>query len=108
MSKKASRRHAEKVGFKSLAQFERFELRRGLKQKPDQVARSRKYEPGTWTWLRATADFDKYHRMFSDGWTWYPITPGSIRQLYRQGRVLVTRRDHTLTSCSIFSQEDRR
>jgi len=108
MSNKASRRHAEKVGFKSLAPFERFELRRGLEQKPDQVARPRKYEPGTWPWLRAMADFDKFHRMFSDGWTWYPITVGGIRQLYGQGRVLVTRRDRTLTSCSIFSQEDRR
>ena len=107
-SNKASRRHVEKVGFKLVASFGRFEQKRGLKRHSQHVARPRSYQPETWTWIRSTADFDRFHSMFSDGWTWYPITETSMRKLYEERRVLVTRRGHTLTSCSIFSSEDRR
>ncbi len=58
--------------------------------------------------MRSTVDFNRFHSMFSDGWTWYPITESSMKRLYNQRRVLVTRRGHALTSCSIFSWEDRR
>ncbi len=108
ISNKASRRHAEKVGFKLVASFGRFEQKRGLVRNSQLVARPRSYQPGTWTWLESTVDFNRFHSMFSDGWTWYPVTGDSMRQLCKQRRVLVTRRDHTLTSCSIFSSEDRR
>ncbi len=108
ISNKASRRHAEKVGFKPVASFGRFEQKRGLTRDSRLVARPRSYRPETWAWIGSTVDFNRFHSMFSDGWTWYPITEDSIRQLYKQRRILLTRSDHTLTSCSIFSSEDRR
>ncbi len=108
ISNKASQRHVEKVRFKKLASCERFEIRRGLNRKPDQVTRPRNYQAKTWDWLKVTVDFNRFHGMFSDGWTWYPITAGGMRQLYRRGQVLMTTQGHGPTSCSIFSSEDRR
>ena len=108
ISNRASRRHVEKVGFKLVASFGRFEQKRGLKRNSRHVARPRSYQPETWTWIRSSVDFSRFHSMFSDGWTWYPITEPSVRRLYEQRRVLVTRRGHALTSCSIFSSEDGR
>ena len=108
ISNKASRRHVEKVGFKLVASFGRFDQKRGLKRHSQIVARPRNHQPETWTWIRSTVDFNRFHSMFSDGWTWYPLTEAGMRQLYKQRRVLVTMRGHALTSCSIFSSEDRR
>ncbi len=108
VSNKASRRHVEKVGFKLAASFGRFEQRRGLKRHSQPVARPRSYQPETWSWMRSTVDFNRFHSMYSDGWTWYPITEAGMRQLYDQRRVLVTRRGQAFTSCSIFSSEDGR
>ena len=108
ISNKASRRHAEKVGFKPVASFARFEQKRGLRLPSKFAERPGSYQPDAWTWMRSTRDFNRFHSMFSDGWTWYPITEASTRQLHQQRRVLVTRQGHALTSCSIFSSEDRK
>ncbi len=108
ISNKASRRHAEKVGFKLAASFGRFEHARGLKAHSPIVTRPRTFDPETLTWMRSNVDFNRFHSMFSDGWTWYPITRASMRRLYGQQRVVVTRHGQALTSCSIFSSEGRR
>jgi N-acetylglutamate synthase-like GNAT family acetyltransferase len=106
-SNHASRKHLEKIGFPVLQTFQRLDTTRGLRVKPAGVTAPRRSVKRLWTWLSTRPNFTENHAMYSDGWTWHPLTRQSLRKLMANGSVLVTTRNKQLTSCCILVDEDK-
>ncbi len=104
----ASQRHAAKVGFSILAAFQRLDSEKSLHRKPQGIKRTRKYRPGFWKWLTSSREFQEFHGLYSDGWTWYPLSPATFRRLVSRGNVLQTTRAREPGSCLVFLSEGRR
>ncbi len=103
----ASQKHARKLGFKAVQTFQRLDSTSRLRRKPVSVIRPRKLRAGLWKWLQDRPEFYESKGMFSDGWTWYPLTAVSFRKLLKNRRVLLTMHNSSPSSCCIFSDEDR-
>jgi GNAT superfamily N-acetyltransferase len=106
-SNRASRNHLEKIGFPVLQTFQRLDTTRGLRVKPAGVTAPRRSAKRLWTWLSTRPNFTENHSMYSDGWTWHPLTRQSLGKLMANGSVLVTTRNNRLTSCCVLVDEDR-
>lgn len=104
---RASREHLAKIGFPLMQTFQRLESAKGLRAKPAGVAISRGSAETLWNWLRTRPSPAENHAMYSDGWTWYPLTLQTLRKLVSQGQVLTIMRDGELEACCIFVDEDR-
>ncbi len=102
----ASRRHLDKTGFKLLLRFQRLESHRPLRNKPRSVVRLRKHNPRVWQWITAQLEFKQFHQMYSDGWTWYPLTSSALAKFLSQ-RGIISTGSALPTSCSLFSQEEK-
>src|SRR2546430_3697955 len=59
-----------------------------------------------WNWLHTHSNFAENHAMYSDGWTWYPLTLQTLRRLMSRGQVFTVVRDKKLKACCIFLDED--
>ncbi len=103
----ASQRHAQKVGFRVLQQFDRLDSAKPLRRKPADVSPLRKYQPGLWRFVRLQREFSQFKGLYSDGWTWYPITPQSLRNGTQQSGVLVAKSDGKIDSLTITSSDNR-
>jgi GNAT superfamily N-acetyltransferase len=104
---RASREHLEKIGFPVMQTFQRLESARRLRSKPDGVYAPRHSAELLWIWLRTRPYFAENHAMYSDGWTWCPLTLQTLRKLMRQGRVLTTIKNKQPSACCIFLDEDK-
>ncbi len=105
-SNRASREHLEKIGFPVTQIFQRLESSRGLRTKPADVTSPRGSSKRLWNWLTARPSFAENHAMYSDGWTWYPLTLQTFRKLMSQGRVFTIMKDKQPKACCIFLDED--
>ena len=103
----ASRRHLDKIGFETLKTFQRLETEKPLKNQPSRIARPRKYDARVWRWIRGRPEFDLFKQMYSDGWTWYPLTASKLQRFLNQRGLLLAGRS-PCTSCSTFSKEEHR
>lgn len=103
----ASRKHLAKIGFPLLQSFQRLDSTRGLRIKPTSVTRPRRIVKGLWNWLSTRPEFAENRAMYSDGWTWHPLTLQAFRNHIAQGRVLLASRNHQPTSCCILLDEDK-
>jgi GNAT superfamily N-acetyltransferase len=103
---RASRNHLEKIGFPVMQTFQRLDSNRGLRARPSGVTAPRYSANRLWNWLKTRPNFGENHAMYSDGWTWHPLTQQGLRSLIAQGRVLVTSRDGEPRSCCIFLVEE--
>ena len=106
-SNRASREHLAKIGFPLILTFQRLESAKGLRTKPLGITTARGSPSTVWNWLRTRPSFAKNHAMYSDGWTWYPLTLQTLRKLVSQGRVFTILRDRQLEACCVFDDEDR-
>jgi len=106
-SNHASREHLEKIGFPVLQIFQRLDITKGLRVKPSGVTAPRRSVKRLWTWLSTRPNFTENHSMYSDGWTWHPLTRQSLRKLMANGSVLVTTRNKQLTSCCTLVDENK-
>ncbi len=79
----ASQRHAEKVGFEILQRFERLDSAQALQHRPANVSHIHKYRPGLWKLARLQPEFSEFRGLYSDGWTWYPVTPQTLQRAAR-------------------------
>ena len=104
---RASREHLEKIGFPVMQTFQRLESAKGLRVKPAGVTTSRGSAKTLWNWLKSRPSFAENHAMYSDGWTWYPLTFQTLRRRMSQGQVLTILRDRRPNACGIFLDEDR-
>ncbi|OLE74290.1 hypothetical protein AUG19_09245 [archaeon 13_1_20CM_2_54_9] len=104
----ASQRHAEKVGFRILQRFDRFDSSQPLTRKPAGVYQIRKYRTGLWRQIQRWPEFSEFRGLYSDGWTWYPITPRGLRNAAEYSRVLVTNSDGEISSLAIISTDKGR
>ncbi len=104
----ASQRHVEKVGFTILQRFERLDSTRALQRKPTNVSQLHDYRLGLWKFVRLQPEFSEFRGLYSDGWTWYPITSLSLRNAARHSKVLVTRSHGEIGSLTIISMDERR
>ena len=104
----ASRRHVEKVGSKILQRFDRLDSTQALQRKPPNVSRLHKYEPGLWKFVRLQPEFPEFRGLYSDGWTWYPVTPQSLRRSARGSGLVVANSGGETSSVGILSSEGRR
>jgi GNAT superfamily N-acetyltransferase len=107
INNRASRNHLEKIGFPVMQTFQRLDSTKGLRTKPAGVNAPRRSAKSLWNWLRTRPNFAETHSMYSDGWTWHPLTHQVLRNLMGQGRVLVTSRDGEPSSCCIFLDEEK-
>ena len=105
-SNMASRRHLDKTGFKILERFQRLQSQRPLKRRPRGVTRLRS-NSRAWRWIKGRPEFDLFHQMYSDGWTWHPLNSRAFASFARQGGVISTGLK-TPSSCSLFSKEEGR
>jgi GNAT superfamily N-acetyltransferase len=106
-SNQASRKHLKKIGFPVLQTFQRLDLTRGLRTKPSGVSIPKRFPEHLWNWLSTRPSFVENHAMYSDGWTWYPLTKQVLRRLMAHGRVLVTSKNGETGSCCIFIDEEK-
>lgn len=106
-SNQASRKHLKKIGFPVLQAFQRLDSIRGLHKKPNGVSMPRRSSKHLWNWLEARPNFAENHAMYSDGWTWYPLTAETFGQHMTRGRVLVTSKNGQPSSCCIFIDEEK-
>ncbi len=102
---KASQKHLGKIGFPLLKRFQRLDSTTPLKRSPLGIVRPRKYSASTWKWIMASLEFEQSKAMYSDGWTWYPLTAKSLQRFLSQRGVLLTR-STVPTACSLFSGEE--
>jgi len=103
----ASRKHLRKVGFDVLQTFQRLDSTRGIGRRPLGVIRPQQLRSGLWNWLSSRPEFVENRAMYSDGWTWHPLTPVVFRTHLAEGRVLLTVAKNGPTSCCIFMDDDR-
>jgi GNAT superfamily N-acetyltransferase len=103
---RASRNHLDKIGFTVLTTFQRLDATKALKTAPRGIWQPRKYDPKFWRWAR-DRPVDSFKQMYSDGWTWYPISSDTFRRFFRWRGVLLSG-SRPWTSCSLFTVEDDR
>jgi N-acetylglutamate synthase-like GNAT family acetyltransferase len=106
-SNRASRHHLSKIGFPVMGTFQRLDATRGLRVKPAGITVPRRSAKSLWNWLKTRPNFAENHAMYSDGWTWHPLTHQVLRNLVTQGRVLVTLKGGEPSSCCIFLDEEK-
>jgi len=106
-SNRASREHLAKIGFPVMGTFQRLDTTKGLRLKPAGITLPRRSAKSLWNWLRTRPNFAENHAMYSDGWTWHPLTHQALRNLVAQGRVLVKSRDGESSACCIFLDEEK-
>jgi N-acetylglutamate synthase-like GNAT family acetyltransferase len=106
-SNRASRQHLSKIGFPVMGTFQRLDTGRGLREKPAGITVPRSSAKNLWNWLKTRPNFAENHAMYSDGWTWHPLTHQVLSNLVTQGRVLATLKDGTPSSCCIFLDEEK-
>lgn len=106
-SNQASRKHLTKIGFPLLQTFQRVDSTRPLRSRPAGVAIARGYATRLWNWLSGRPEFVDNRAMFSDGWTWYPLTVRSFKKHLTDGNFLVTTRNNLPTSCCIVVDDDK-
>jgi GNAT superfamily N-acetyltransferase len=104
---RASRDHLKKIGFPVWQTFERLDSTRGLRVKPSGVSAPTHSSKLLWKWLSTRPNFTENHAMYSDGWTWHPLTLQTIAKHMARGQVLVTTRNKQPTSCCIILDEDK-
>ena len=105
-SNRASREHLAKIGFPVMQTFQRLESARGVRTKPTGVTSPRGSAKSFWNWLHTHSNFAENHAMYSDGWTWYPLTLQTLRRLMSRGQVFTVVSDKQLKACCIFLDED--
>jgi GNAT superfamily N-acetyltransferase len=103
----ASQKHLKKIGFPGLQIFQRLDISRGLHVKPAGTTMPKRSTKSLWNWLITRPEFMENRAMYSDGWTWYPLTPQAFRKHLTQGHVLVTSRKGQPSSCCILHDEDK-
>ncbi len=106
-SNRASRRNVAKVGFSVLQVFQRFDSSRRVRKKPTSVARQKGPDRELWEWLLSRPEFFDNRAMYSDGWTWYPLSIRSFKRLLRGRQVLVSYSNRAVSSICTFSKDDR-
>jgi len=106
-SNQASRRHLERIGFPAVQTFQRLDSTRGLHTKPTGVQTPRRSAKRLWNWLSSRPEFIDNRAMYSDGWTWHPLTPQSLKKHVAYGRVLVASRNRHTSACCILLDEDQ-
>jgi GNAT superfamily N-acetyltransferase len=104
---RASRNHLNKIGFPVLQTFQRLDSTRGLRVKPAGVSEPTSSSKQLWNWLSTRPNFSENHAMYSDGWTWHPLTLQTLGRHMARGQVLVTTRNKQPTSCCILLDEDK-
>ncbi len=103
----ASRKHLQKIGFPVIQTFQRLDTTKGLRVRPFGVTAPRRSAKSLWSWLRQRPNFAENHAMYSDGWTWYPLTLPVLRKHMSRGHVLITSGNRQPRSLCIFLDEDR-
>ena len=103
----ASRKHLQKIGFPVIQTFQRLDTTKGLRVRPAGVTAARRSAKPLWSWLRQRPNFAENHAMYSDGWTWYPLTLPVLRDHMSRGHVLITSGNRQPRSLCIFLDEDR-
>jgi N-acetylglutamate synthase-like GNAT family acetyltransferase len=103
----ASQKHLKKIGFPGLQTFQRLDMTRGLNVKPAGITTPKRSAKSLWHWLIARPEFIENRAMYSDGWTWYPLTQRALRKHIAQGHVLTTPRKGQPSSCCILHDEDK-
>ena len=103
----ASKKHLAKIGFPLLQTFQRLDSTRGLHVKPANVTRPRHSTKALWNWLSSRPEFIENRAMYSDGWTWHPLTAQAFRRHAAHSRVLLTRRKKQPRACGILLDVDK-
>src|SRR6266571_3992982 len=106
-SNQASKKHLERIHFPALQTFQRLDSTRGLLAKPSGVKTPRGSAEKLWNWLSTSPEFAENRAMYSDGWTWHPLTPQAFRKNVGQGRVLVASKNRQPSACCILLDEDK-
>lgn len=106
-SNRASREHLAKIGFPLMQTFQRLESSKGVRAKPAGVTTPRGSAKTLWNWLKTRPSFAENHAMFSDGWTWYPLTLQTLRKLMSHRQVFTIVKEQQPRACCIFVDEDR-
>ena len=106
-SNQASRKHLEKIGFPPQRTFQRLDTTRPLHAKPVGVTTLHGTSMRFWNWISSRPEFTENSAMYSDGWTWYPLTFQALKKHMKNDHVLVTTRNRQPTSCGIIFDEDR-
>ncbi len=102
----ASKKHLEKIRFPLLQTFQRLDSTRGLHAKPASVTKPKRSTKALWNWLSLGPEFAENRAMYSDGWTWHPLTAQAFRKHAAHGRVLLTSRSKQPRACCILLAED--
>ena len=105
-SNRASREHLSKIGFPIMQTFQRLESSIGLRMKPAGVTAPRRSANSLWNWLKTRPSFGENHAMYSDGWTWYPLTLQTLGKRMSHREVFTIVRDRQLKACCIFLDEN--
>ncbi len=103
----ASKKHLEKIGFPLLQTFQRLDSTKGLRAKPGGVAGPRRTAKGLWNWLNERPEFGENCAMYSDGWTWHPLTLQALKDHVVHGRVLISSRNGQPSALCILLDEDK-
>lgn len=106
-SNQASRKHLTRIGFPVLQTFQRLDSTSGLRARPPGVTFPKSSTKLLWNWLDSRAEFAQNRAMYSDGWTWHPLTLQALRKHVAHGRVLLTSRNGQPKSCCILLDEDK-
>src|SRR2546429_1162990 len=101
----ASKKHLAKIGFPLLQTFQRLDSTRGLRVKPASVTRLGRSTKALWKWLSARPEFAENRAMYSDGWTWHPLTPQALKDHMIHGRVLISSRNGQPSALCILLDE---
>src|SRR6058998_576865 len=101
----ASKKHLDKIGLPLLQTFQRLDSTRELHVKPASVTRPKGSTKALWKWLSARPEFAENRAMYSDGWTWHPLTAQAFRKHAAHGRVLLTSRSKEPRACCILLDE---
>ncbi len=104
----ASLRHLRKVGLEILQTFQRLDSTSSPRTKPSGITRPRRLVTSLWKWLSSRPEFVDNRGMYSDGWTWHPLTFAVFRKHVAEGRVLLTLWKNNPSSCCIYLDEGRR
>jgi GNAT superfamily N-acetyltransferase len=105
-SNQDSRKHLVKIGFPVLQTFQRLDSTRGLRAKPAGVNATRSSSKSLWNWLSTRPEFAENRAMYSDGWTWHPLTRQALKKHVARRRVLSISRNRRPSACCILLDED--
>ena len=103
----ASKKHLEKIRFPLLQTFQRLDSTRGLRVKPASVTSPRRSTKDLWNWLSSRPEFAENRAMYSDGWTWHPLTLQALKEHVVHGRVLISSRNGQPSTFCILLDEDK-